>query len=66
MIDYNAIVQLVGGVGFPIVACCAMAYYIKTTHKELANINGIVNYRGGLSQNLKLIALAKSGKLVRV
>ncbi len=37
MIDYNAIVQLVGGVGFPIVACCAMAYYIKTTHKELTD-----------------------------
>jgi hypothetical protein len=34
--------------------------------KKLANINGIVNYRGSLSQNLKLIALAKSGKLVRV
>lgn len=33
--DYNAIMSLVGGVGFPIVACCAMAYYIKTTHKEL-------------------------------
>lgn len=34
--------------------------------KKLANINGIVNYKGGLSQNMKLIALAKSGKLVRV
>lgn len=34
--------------------------------KKLANINGIVNYKGSLSQNLKLIALAKSGKLVRV
>lgn len=34
--------------------------------KKLANINGIVNYRGSLNQNLKLIALAKSGKLVRV
>lgn len=33
--------------------------------KKLANINGIVNYKGSLSQNLKLIALAKSGKLVR-
>lgn len=34
--------------------------------KKLANINGIVNYKGGLSQNMKLIALAKSGKLVKV
>lgn len=34
--------------------------------KKLANINGIVNYKGSLSQNLKLIALAKSGKLVKV
>lgn len=34
--------------------------------KKLANINGIVNYKGSLSQNMTLIALAKSGKLVRV
>ena len=35
--DYNAIASLIGGVGFPIVACCAMGYYIKTTHKELTD-----------------------------
>ena len=33
---------------------------------KLANINGIVNYSGTRSQNLKLINLAKTGKLVRV
>ena len=32
---YNEIVQLISTVGFPIVVCGAMAYYINTTHKEL-------------------------------
>ena len=34
---YNNIVQLISSVGFPIVVCGAMAYYINTTHKELLN-----------------------------
>lgn len=41
-------------------------YGSVNNRKKLASINGIVNYKGSLSQNLKLIALAKSGKLVRV
>ena len=41
-------------------------YGSVNNRKKLANINGIINYKGSLSQNLKLIALAKSGKLVRV
>lgn len=41
-------------------------YGSVNNRKKLANINGIVNYKGSLSQNLKLIALAKSGKLVKV
>lgn len=41
-------------------------YGSVNNRKKLANINGIEAYKGTLSQNLKLIALAKSGKLVRV
>lgn len=46
--DYNAIATLVGGVGFPIVACCAMAYYINTTHKQLSE---------ALNNNTKVLAV---------
>ena len=41
-------------------------YGSVTKRAKLANINGIVDYKGTLSQNLKLINLAKTGKLVRV
>lgn len=41
-------------------------YGSVNNRKKLANINGIEAYKGTLSQNLKLIALAKSGKLVKV
>lgn len=33
--DYNAIVQAIGAVGFPIVACCGFFWMINTTMKEL-------------------------------
>lgn len=33
--DYNAIVQAIGSVGFPIVACCGLFYMVNTTMKEL-------------------------------
>lgn len=38
--DYNAIVQAVGAVGFPIVACCGCFWMINTTMKELTNAIG--------------------------
>ena len=37
-----------------------------TCRKPIATNNGILNYTGTIGQNLKLISLAKSGKLKRV
>ena len=37
-----------------------------TCRKPIATNNGILNYTGTIEQNLKLISLAKSGKLKRV
>lgn len=37
-----------------------------TSRKPIATNNGILNYTGTIEQNLKLISLAKSGKLKRV
>lgn len=37
-----------------------------TCRKPIANNNGILNYTGSMAHNLKLISLAKSGKLKRV
>lgn len=37
-----------------------------TCRKPIANNNGISNYTGSMAHNLKLISLAKSGKLKRV
>lgn len=36
--DANAIVSVVSAVGFPIVCCFGMAYYINTTLKELTKV----------------------------
>lgn len=35
--DYNAIVQAIGSVGFPIVACCGMFYLYNKTITELTS-----------------------------
>ncbi len=32
--DYNQIVQAIGSVGFPIVACCGLFWMINTSMKE--------------------------------
>lgn len=32
--DYNQIVQAIGSVGFPIVACCGLFWMINTTMKD--------------------------------
>lgn len=32
--DVNTISTLIGSLGFPIICCCGMAYYINTTMKE--------------------------------
>lgn len=37
--DYNALGQLIGSLGFPIVACCALFWMINTTMKENTESN---------------------------
>lgn len=36
--DVNAIASVVSAVGFPIVCCLGMAYYINTTLKEFTKV----------------------------
>lgn len=36
--DMSSIATLVGSVGFPIVACCAMAWFIATTFRDFNNL----------------------------
>lgn len=36
--DMSSIVTIVGSVGFPIVACCAMAWFIATTFRDFNNL----------------------------
>lgn len=36
--DMSSITALVGSVGFPIVACCAMAWFIATTFRDFNNL----------------------------
>lgn len=36
--DANVITTLISSVGFPIVCCCAMAWYIQNTVKELTSV----------------------------
>lgn len=36
--DMSSIVALVGSVGFPIVACCGMAWFIATTFRDFNNL----------------------------
>lgn len=55
--DMSSIATLVGSVGFPIVACCGMAWFIATTFRDFNNLmtkNNILTER--------LIALLKDDK----
>lgn len=36
--DMSSIVALVGSVGFPIVACCGMAWFIATSFRDFNNL----------------------------
>lgn len=55
--DINAIVSAIGSVGFPIVACCAMAWFIATTFR---NFNDLMTKNNVLTE--ELIGLLKGGK----
>lgn len=36
--DMSSIAAIVGSVGFPIVACCGMAWFIATTFRDFNNL----------------------------
>lgn len=55
--DMSSIATLVGSVGFPIVACCGMAWFIATTFRDFNNLmtkNNVLT--------AELIALLKNDK----
>jgi hypothetical protein len=55
--DVSAIASVVGSVGFPIVACCGMAWFIATTFSDF---NGLMTRNNVLTE--ELIALLKDHK----
>lgn len=55
--DMSSIVTLVGSVGFPIVACCAMAWFIATTFR---GFNDLMTKNNVLTE--ELIAVMKNNK----
>lgn len=55
--DMSSIVTLVGSVGFPIVACCGMAWFIATTFRDF---NDLMTRNNILTE--ELIALLNNGK----
>lgn len=54
--DVGTIVSVIGSVGFPIVACCAMAWFIATTFSDF---NDLMTKNNILTE--ELIALLKDG-----
>lgn len=55
--DVSSIVTVVGSVGFPIVACCGMAWFIATTFSDF---NDLMTKNNVLTE--ELIALLKHDK----
>lgn len=55
--DMSSIAALVGSVGFPIVACCGMAWFIATTFRDF---NNLMTKNNVLTE--ELITLLKDGK----
>lgn len=55
--DMSSIATIVGSVGFPIVACCGMAWFIATTFRDF---NNLMTKNNVLTE--ELIALLKSDK----
>lgn len=54
--DIGSIASVIGSVGFPIVACCAMAWFIATTFSDF---NDLMTKNNILTE--ELIALLKDG-----
>ena len=44
--DVNTVVTVIGSVGFPIVACCAMAWFVNNT---------VENFRESIEKNNSLM-----------
>lgn len=55
--DINSIVTVIGSVGFPIVACCGMAWFIATTFRDF---NALMTKNNVLTE--ELIALLRDNK----
>lgn len=55
--DMSSIAAIVGSVGFPIVACCGMAWFIATTFRDF---NNLMTKNNVLTE--ELITLLKDGK----
>ena len=55
--DMSSIAALVGSVGFPIVACCGMAWFIATTFRDF---NNLMTKNNDLTE--ELITLVKNDK----
>lgn len=55
--DISSIATVVGSVGFPIVACCSMAWFIATTFSDF---NDLMTKNNVLTE--ELIALLKNGR----
>lgn len=53
--DISSLVTVVGSVGFPIVACCGMAWFIATTFRDF---NDLMTKNNVLTE--ELIALLKN------
>lgn len=48
----ESIVQLIGSVGFPIAACCAMGWYVKV---EIAALREVIDRNSDLVESLTKI-----------
>lgn len=57
--DMSSIASLVGSVGFPVVACCGMAWFIATTFRDF---NNLMTKNNVLTE--ELIALLRNDKEV--
>ena len=55
--DMSSVAALVGSVGFPIVACCGMAWFIATTFRDF---NNLMTKNNVLTE--ELIAVLKNDK----
>ena len=55
--DMSSIATIVGSVGFPIVACCGMAWFIATTFRDF---NSLMTKNNVLTE--ELIALLNNDK----